>query len=271
MQKRSDFKRYEQYPNKFSEEQVDLIVGTLLGDSYIPNTKGRYHCIGFEQSVVKKDYVEHVFEHLLPFTIKSSVKHTLNDKRKWGKGIYETCRFRSSSHPLFTEFRKEWYDEEGIKVLPNNLHLNWRRVSYWFADDGHNRNKGRKEIILCSESFTEKENEFLSNLLARIGIESSLIKKTGGTKFRIRIKACSYFDFIDGVSPYLRNISSIGYKVDISKVTKNTNPIYSKEDKCKAIDYWKTGVYSCKELSEIIGCHETTIKRWIKSSEVINE
>ena len=266
---RSDFSRYKNYPNQLSSLQKDVVVGTLLGDSWIPKSKGRYHCFGFEQTIKKFDYVDHVHQIISPFTENSKIREVINDKRKWGKGIYKTCRFRSMCHPVFSAFRKDWY-KDGIKVVPDILTLNWRRLAYWFADDGHNRKGNKKEIVLSSQSFTLGENERLSKILSdNFGVFTSVNKRMGKEKmlYYLRVRACSYFDFIDGVSPYLSGIESMMYKMDVSGVSLNCNPHYTSSDKKNVMKLWELGDYTKEELAELVGCHKVTLGRWIKSAE----
>lgn len=265
--KRSDFKRHQKYPLVLSSDQRSSIYGWLLGDGFIPKTKGRHFCFGFEQSSSKRDYVEQVFSLLDPYTKPKEIKTVLNDKTKWKKSIYETCRFMTVAHPVFTEIRKKWYIED-VKTIPTDLVLDWTMVAFWFADDGHSRKNG-KELVFCSESFTKEENEFLITRFSRdLDIYCSLCKRNGGSNFGIRVLAKSYFDFVENIKPKLKDINCISYKLNVDQATRNTTPRYSDKEKSLAVKQFRAGD-SLEEISNKIGCHKRTIKRWINAKAIV--
>lgn len=267
---RSDFKRYKEYPLNFTCEQEDILNGNMLGDGCIPYMKkSRYNCFSFEQCKTRGEYVKWVFGKLYPFTDRSKIRIIIHDKRKWNKGIYEGVQFRTTSHPLFKELREKWYSEDipyAEKIVPSDLKLNWRTVAYWHADDGAIR-KNKKEIILCSQSFSKGCNEFLVSLFERdLNIKATLNRRDNN-KFLIRISSYDYFNFIDGIKPYLKDISCIAYKTDTSNISKATNPIYMKSHINLVLNLWETGNYTQVQLAKIIGCHKQTIYRWIKNGK----
>ena len=180
---RADFKRHKNYP-VLSEFQIDVIEGTLLGDSHLELHKnGRHASYKFEQSIRHVDYVNYICEYLRPFS--SEAKSWFVDKSKWGKGVYELCGFRTCCHPQFTKIHGRWYSDQ-IKVVPQDLELNWRKVSYWFADDGHRKESSKKELVLCTESFTETENQMLSEILLRdLCVKTTLIKNGNNSEGEI--------------------------------------------------------------------------------------
>lgn len=259
---RADFARYKLMPYTLDEKTCSIMTGLLLGDGFIPATSGRHNCFSFEQSSENSEYVDVIFEFLRPYTNNTTVKTVVNDKRKWNKGVYVTKRFRTCTHPVFTDLRKKWYNKH-IKIVPNDIHLDWTAVSYWFADDGHSRKNG-KELVLCSESFTKEENLLLIERLKKdLEINSTLTPRSGGSGVGIRILSSDYFSFVNGISPIIKQIQCIAYKVDTSNATKRSTPRYSKEDKLKAVNMVKNGC-SLAEASATIGCCMATIKRWSK-------
>lgn len=258
---RSDFKRYKDFPSKFTDRQHEAIVGWMLGDACIPKTKGRHNCMSFEQSESRSDYLEHVFNLLNPYTSKSAIKPVINDKTKWGKGTYTTVRFRTCTHPVFTDLRSVWY-KDNIKVVPADIKLSWQSLAYWFADDGHNKQSG-KDLVFCSESFTEDENALLASCFFRdLSLRANVCKRTGGTGFGIRLPSHDYFRFIEGIRPIISSIRCLSYKIDTSKASTKHAPRYSDDEKRKALEMHKAGT-TIAELSELIGCHDVTIRRWI--------
>lgn len=259
--KRADFSRHKCFPSELTEDQLSCINGLLLGDGCIPLGKGRYHSFYFEQCEARKEYAQHVFDVLRPYTKDKKLTTVLNDKTKHNKGKYLSVRFRTVTHPVFSDVRKNWY-EANAKIVNRNIVLNWTTMAYWFADDGHSRKKG-KEIVLCSESFCEDDNEFLvSEIKSRLGVKSSLCKRSGGSGFGIRILSCDYFDFIENVSSVIGGVHCLGYKLDISGATNNSTPRYEQKDKELVLQLHSQGK-NMGELASMLGCHVATIKRWV--------
>lgn len=263
---RSDFSRYKSYPTYFSELQCDLLTGTMLGDGSLPHKqKGRYTCFSYEQTCTRRGYIEHIFDVLTPFTDRTKIRPVVCDKTKYGKGIYTVLKFRSMCHPLFSQMRAHWYDDphavRAKKIVPEDLQLNWRAVAYWFADDGHRRKNRAKEIVLCSENFTTKQNEFLLANLEKLGVVGTISKRN-----RIRIVSKHYFDFIDAVYPHLSGIDCLKYKIDVEGMSRNVTPHYGAAVKERAMELWRVGMHNRQELSSIIGCSKRTIDRWIRGS-----
>lgn len=258
-QKRADFSRYKLMPSELDSKKKSVLTGLLLGDGHIPSTSGRHNCFAFEQSDKHSEYVDLIFELLSPYTDEKSIKTVVNDKTKWGKSIYLTKRFRTWSHPVFSELRKKWY--KNVKIVPDDLVLDWTTMSFWFADDGHSR-KGGKELTLCSQSFTKEENMFLvDKIKTNLGIRSALASASGGTGTQIRILSADYFKFMDGVYPIIKSIKCFAHKIDTSGATQNSTPRYSTEDKQNALKLIELG-WTFDNVASSIGCHSRTIKRW---------
>lgn len=79
---------------KLTDQQKEIIVGTLLGDSSISVRKGVPHySIKFEQGEMHRGYVEHLYQVFEPYC-GSSPSERFIDKNKTRKAVW----FRTYSH-----------------------------------------------------------------------------------------------------------------------------------------------------------------------------
>jgi hypothetical protein len=237
--------------------QNDIIIGCLLGDGSISNDN-RFN---FSQKLSCKEYVEFIYEVLNPWSCKvEEVIYKANKSRKEFKGF----RVRSVVDDIFANFRKQWYNN-GVKILPPNLELNWQIIAHWHMQDGCNF-QPKKFAIIASESFTNDENEKLVYLLSKLGINSNLNKRK--LKTRIRIGVDSYYYFMEQIKPYIRNINCMHYKcsVDIAKQKSKLKLDIDKKE--QIIDLWKSGKYSKSQIVLISGISKTSVLRIIKNTLV---
>lgn len=136
-----------------SKEQIDLIVGSTLGDASIVingRRKNAYwkvsHC---EQQIEYIKYKENVLGEL------SRPLSKYIDKR--GNSVMYTLR--TLSHIELNDFHKLFYSN-GIKIIFSDLkqYLNSNSLSFWYMDDGH---KNR----LSTDGFTKEENYLLRDMI----------------------------------------------------------------------------------------------------------
>lgn len=114
---------------------------------------------------------------------------------------------RTSADPFFTELAKVWYRYDGkefirknnkiIKRLPSNISLTPLSVTIWFMDDGCNVPENRC-VDICTQSFEPIEVETLVDKLREIDILSHIYLDSNKQPM-IRVKTCSYLDFIEMV------------------------------------------------------------------------
>lgn len=135
-------------PEKFSDECLEVLYGTLLGDASLCSSgtaKNRYFSIS--HSPKQKKFIEYKRNQLLelkPREIKPSGD-------KWG-----TLRFMILSHPEFNKLYKEFYPN-GKKIISMDIlnKLTPKSMAFWFMDDGFllNKNSG---LGLATCGFTNK-------------------------------------------------------------------------------------------------------------------
>jgi hypothetical protein len=173
----------------FDQTQSQILDGLLIGDGYIPRNQDLFY---FGQRSDNREYVEFVARQL-GVPVERVKDRTRKPDRRTGK-IYSCSELRTLSHPVFAEFRKRWY-RGGKKVVPGDLNVSPEFLLHWFLCDGAcSVNRSGAQMMLCTDSFTRPEIEYLKGLLEQIGIECSLMKTN-----RLRVHQKSVERFYDHI------------------------------------------------------------------------
>ena len=185
----------ETQPNSLQKE---LIIGSLIGDAYLmPTTSG--FCFRVNHGLQQREYVDWKYELLADFV--------RTPPRKSGNCYY----FRTITHQVFSDYRNHFY-QNNRKVIPIGLlyeQFSAFSLAVWLMDDG---GFDGKQLRLNSQSFSQEENEVLSQFLrAKFGIETSLNRDKD--RFRLRISYVSENRLIHLVEPYV--IPSMLYKLPL--------------------------------------------------------
>lgn len=176
-----------------SQESKDVIVGSLLGDGCIDkwgNFREKHSEKQVEYLEWKASFLKEIWNNN-PFTYYVGI-----DKRS-GTKIY-TFQFVCKVHSFTIDARKMFYPDDK-KCLPENIEnlMNAFILAIWFMDDGITdwgyRNGIKKYNVLptcrlCSESFSEEENNILRKILFnKWGLTTKLRFKTPNLKLQPRI------------------------------------------------------------------------------------
>lgn len=175
----------------FSDRQIEIINGSLLGDAHLTNPKYGNSMFVKNQCLRHKEYLEWTFNELVPF----SKRHKDSDNSCKGKSYKRTC-FSTVCDNLFSELRPKWYPE-GIKVVPKDLKLTPLTIAVWFFDDGSN-NLRKRCARFATYSFIKEDCEFLKLRLEDFGINSFV-----NSKNVIQVKTESYRDLVGILHPYM--------------------------------------------------------------------
>lgn len=133
---------------EITEQQWDLIVGTVLGDGYVtPNSAGNPT---FGVSMTEKEFIHWLNNELSPLS-NCICRDEFSNKR-------DQYKFDTTPHKKFRQIRS-WYDG-GEKRFPENLKLNRVRLKIWYVTDGGNSN-GYPSITSHNES---DRSDFLLSL-----------------------------------------------------------------------------------------------------------
>lgn len=210
------------YFMQLTQEQKDLLVGTLLGDGNLQTeTRGRtwrYRALHTEKDV---QYLQHKYKILETFCQTpprlSSVDDTRTDKtyKRWYFNTTVQGSFRYYGNLFYTE---DLSSNRMIKDVPLNIAqlLTPRAVAYWYMDDGSLNWLGHSNAMrICTESFSKDGVERLQKTLKTLyNINTQLTRKTSNQKlvgYRLAINERNSSAFRELIRPYL--VDPMGYKV----------------------------------------------------------
>ncbi|MCX6703289.1 MAG: hypothetical protein NTV02_01185 [Candidatus Zambryskibacteria bacterium] len=181
--------------------QKSFVIGTLLGDGYIRQAKGRKNAfLEVNHSITQKEYVEWKYSILKNLTRSGP-------KSRNGNGTRIAYRFFTRQHPEFTKIMDLFYKDRK-KCIPN-LKLDPLMVAVWFMDDGSRCNK--ENVYLNTQQFAKEDQYKLLESLKEIGLEGTLNKDK--EYYRIRIKTSSIPKLFGIIKEFI--IPSMRYKIGL--------------------------------------------------------
>lgn len=210
----------------FTQEQKDLLVGTLLGDASLgTETKGRTWRYRVLHKAEHEQYINHKYSLLKDYCLSEPKPNDVYNKRT--KNVYRRLYFNTRVHPSFRFFGNMFYTYDPktgqmVKDVPLEIEkfLTPAAVAYWYMDDGSLKQKGKSNAMrICTESFSIHGVLRLERALNNLyGIRASHVKKNkivnGKTVLvglRITINEKESTAFRELIRPYL--VDCMKYKV----------------------------------------------------------
>jgi len=156
-------------PNSFTQEEIDILHGSILGDGHITRKRGpNGECQFYSGHGLKqKEYLRWKYDKLHRFIGCKiySLFHKINEK------THETVNFITRKSPLFTDLRKKFYktmayqelsNEQFGRQIPDDITewMNLNVLTVWFMDDGC-----KPANAICTESFSKEDNIKLAEVL----------------------------------------------------------------------------------------------------------
>ncbi len=178
-------------PHKFVDTEIQIIIGSLLGDGALTPPRGPNGESQFYEGHGPKQlsYLQWKYDELKRFIGCKiyPLNHTLDN----GK-TYKTYNFLTRKSVLFTDLRRKFYSslmKRSDKKLDWSIIAKWMSpltLAVWLMDDGTRSSKNRFGIE-C-QSFSKPDNEFLVNLLGeKFNLDCKLITSVNGTGWKIQI------------------------------------------------------------------------------------
>ena len=163
--KKKRLKNFERKSIFIPNDLQEILIGLLLGDvcAQKRSTKGNTN-LHFEQGLVHKDYLFHLFELFKSFSgSPPKIAERKPDKRT-GK-VYTRVQFATLTLPCFNVLYENFYPK-GKKVVPSNIEelLTPLGLAYWLCDDGTFCKK-HKYIRIATNSYTLQEVDLLLGVL----------------------------------------------------------------------------------------------------------
>lgn len=212
-------KKLEEYKKtlELTDEQREIIVGTLLGDSSFGGLReGKVaYCLEFSQGRKSKrchaGYLMHLYEVFEPFVgSPPRVRVVATNQTKDN----ETLVFRTYRHDSLKFYHGLFHKMIGskmVKVVPDNIHkfLTPRALAYWFMDDGTST-KGNYQF--CTDCFSYDEQVILKEaLLKNFSVETKIFRHK--KIYRIEVLSGSKATFEAIIKPYVDNIDCMKSKI----------------------------------------------------------
>lgn len=244
---------YKDY--KMNDIERNIIIGSLIGDGTLSiYGRSKNACYRENTGTAQIEYRQWKVKILKRLDFKTN---------KYGS-IY------SPSHPIYSELYNIFYyknrkilTEKGLKLLNHPIGL-----ACLFMDDGSlviNNYKQNSnitlfpQIVLYTQSFTKEENILLKEHIEKtFNIKFTLSKRNDGTKYILKInKRNEIYSFIDLIKPYVSQVPSMKYKVEIENKLIETKSKYENRYKNKNIKiankYTSDTInYTADEENEII-------------------
>lgn len=186
----------------FTDDEFQVLYGTLLGDAYLLKHDNKSTVGGFTHCINQKDFIEHK-QKLLNRFVKSPRYQSKYDKRVNKSYSSYFCYIMASL--ALEELYPKVYNNK-IKYIDKDLlyKLDGRGIAIWYMDDGSYSEYG---YILCTNAFSDQDLNIIQEFFKeKFDINTSIRKD-----HTIYIKADSKQKFKDLISPYM--IDSMMYKL----------------------------------------------------------
>jgi len=206
---------------QLTQEQKEIIVGTLLGDSSMSLRQNKPHySIKFEQKSLSKGYVYHLYDIFKPF-VGTGPSERWIQKEEGRKAIW----FRTYQHDQFIFYYNLFYSHidgklQAKKIVPKNIgnYLTERGLAYWFMDDGtcwvQNSTTKKVNYIFNTHGFEKHECNLLAEVLRKkFEIKCTVVKDK--TYFRIYVLIESTERLRELMEPYIHE--TFKYKLNGDK------------------------------------------------------
>lgn len=182
-------------------KQRDIIIGTILGDSYIKLSESGKTKIQIKQANKNKEYVFWLYKNLKDLFPVSTPRQR-KDNNQW--------YVNSSLSYELNELHELFYNN-GEKIVPKNIEeilTSSISLAVWFMDDGtlDYRPKDHCAFHLCTNCFTKDETQRLIDVLySNFGVMASMHYTLcrGKRHTRVYIGAKGRNRFIELITPYI--------------------------------------------------------------------
>lgn len=185
-----------------THQQEEVLFGTLLGDAYA-QIQSKHCCITIQHSKKQKEYLDYILSYFenIPKTINEYSREDVRTNK-----VYEVCSVRFHANECFDSFRMMFYnDKKHIPLDKLEEYYTPLAMAIHYMDDGWNEGHA---AIFATCSFTKEELQiFRKFLFNKYDLETTISSDN-----RIRIRACSYDNFIKLIKPYIP--TCMNYKIE---------------------------------------------------------
>lgn len=209
-------KNFSQKEHSLSEEQEQMVLGSLLGDMNL-SVPGVNRQVNSRLAIVQSEQQEELFMkkvEILGEFMRSYRLYTPNPDNRTGK-VYKSWRGNSKAHKVFTDIYYLLYPN-GVKTLTKEYLdkiNNPIALAYWFMDDG------TFDGHIATNCFSEKEHELIINWMQEKW-NISCTRHKNSNQFNLYISQKSRLDFERLIFPYI--LPSMYYKLKFLDILKQS-------------------------------------------------
>jgi DNA-binding CsgD family transcriptional regulator len=191
----------------FTNEEFQVILGSLLGDGNIDN----YGRLRLKHSSKQCKYVKLKAEYLSNYT--SSFKEKLSQLDKRTNKVYTFTKWDSRVLKNFKDLRKNWYPLEEKEIFINDFEkIDGLGLAIWYMDDGFKSNAG---IKIATDSFKKSSLlKIISILYDKFELDFKIDSRN-----RIYLLKKDFNAFCKIVKPYM--CESLMYKLNTTKLKQD--------------------------------------------------
>lgn len=187
-----------------TQEELEILVGTLLGDSTLRVTGNSNPSFSCAHGIKQKEYAEYKTALLVRLGATCTYhKRNIPDKRN---GVYyEDYTIRLKANPAFKELYNMLY-VNGTKILSEDIldYFSERSLAFMFMDDGGKIGRG---YTIATNCFNEEDiKRFRLFLFEKFNLETSMFKSKV-----LYVHAKSKNQFKQLIMPYI--CESMKYKL----------------------------------------------------------
>lgn len=196
-----------------SKKIQSLIIGSLLGDSYLSKPRNRGNYIETQHSNKQLEYLEwkrnrFIEEGLNPSKLYNLSKYNAHKFQIYGtkfNGLLLRHQLYPNNNKTVTRYHLNKLDEEGLAI--------------WFMDDGgkvltkRNGNICGRYLKISTYSFTYKEHLIMQKYFKIVWNINCSIKRDKGRYYWLKFSALEAKKLIELIKPYIH--STLLYKIDL--------------------------------------------------------
>jgi len=181
-----------------SQEEHDLILGSLMGDASI-RKREKNSCFRVAHSIKQEKYIKWKLGVLKHFNISEFEKR----KRVINEREVNMVYLATKTHQVFNYYRNLFY-KHGVKELNLGIlnQLTSRSLAVWICDDGSYNSK-QGYIILCTNSFSIEEHRLMKEFFnKRFGLDPTIGFRDGKYHY-LRFKQEDTKKLIKIIKPFI--------------------------------------------------------------------
>src|SRR4030042_3942664 len=203
----------KKYMGKYTKKQLSIIIGMVLGDSYITKfrEKRTNSYLSTQHSIKQLDYVEYKMNLLKSLGFEISKLYDVSI-------IFKSIRFDCRNPHLFNQLRKTLYPCNNKTIKRKWLnYLDEKGLAIWFMDDGSLTKRGKSGYMsLHINSFNRKEHDIIIKYFKQQWklnpILRTVKRKDQKQSYFLTFNPNETRNLINIIKPYICN--SMLYKVD---------------------------------------------------------